>query len=236
MCLPLVAALGLNAAGNLLNSREESKNVKRGQAALDAKIQAEQERQKAYRAESQDNFNKTLETFNPEAKQNLQTVTQDREQAINQNSAAQTLENVGASLPASSSKIVKSDLAGKMADAVARGRANALNLAKLGATNDLFSGNAINLKQGANAIGTINDFSGKSAALNPAEQKEAYIKSQKAPSGIGDFLSFAGSVIGMNQASGGNMFGKTVNTPIPAGQMGPMPGTFQSGSIAKLFG
>lgn len=221
----MLLAAGLSAAGSYVNARETNANVKRGNSAREASLRQELDRQKVFQDQAGQEFSTANDRFSPEARQNnLGDIIAKRQDALN--GAVQTEQPQGyAAVPDSAPKVVKTDLAKRLAEAVGRSRQQAGALAKLGATSDLFDADAIGLHNADAKIGTIGNFASNSANVNQAEQGAAYQNAQKAPSGFGDLLGLAGMGLGLYSGfngGSGSVFGDTIKGTIPPpGAQGP---------------
>lgn len=228
MCGPeILLAAALTGGSSYISNREARKNANRAKNAVNYEFQQEQDRQKKYREQSKAEFEKALSAFEPEKQQESiadYVGLRSKEYDDNSSTAAKAVADFG-TLPANAPRVVKSDIAEKVADAVAEGKGKAKNLARLRSFSDTLSDNAFTLKQGALDIGNINDFSKNSAALNPAEQKEAARKSQKytGANTLADIMGLAGQAVGMHAATGGFGSGNTAATwkYVPSGDQLP---------------
>jgi len=207
MCDPMIATgLALNAAGTAYSGQQQAKNAKRQVAARNDTAEAERIRQKAHQEAAAGVFNKSLGEYQgaEQAKGERQAV--DRRMTAVDKAAAET-KSVGLPTAGSAPQVVRAEAARKMAGASADARAEASRAAKLGGFGDLFFNNSQMLTGNRSKLGTIGDFSARSAGLLPYEQQVAAANATKAPGMFGDLLKLAGTAATIYGATGGN-FGK----------------------------
>lgn len=160
MCLPLA----LMAASAYANKRGQ-KAVRKKQNSIS---EGENVRQAAYQKRSQDTFDTTLGKFDrPSQDQALATTAAQYEAAINDTQAQPGDYATTGSAP----ELVKSDIAKRMADVIARGRGEVAARAKLGAYGGVQHKNAIDLNRSGQDINQMADFSQGSANIVPLEMQ-----------------------------------------------------------------
>ncbi|MBO4228010.1 hypothetical protein [Bradyrhizobium neotropicale] len=219
MCDPLTgAALAASAGGSLINGMEANDNANRVAAARNAATLAELQRQRVYGDQARGEFDKSMDLYAPGAQAASLAKAQGDIGSIIQGNAP-TAESVGSITTANAPKVVATTEGNKLGAVFSRIGQNAINLGNLkGYDQNTFNTN-LGLAQTGRDIDRIGDFSKTSAAVNKMEQNAAATNAQKAPSGIGDLLSFAGNV-GAYYGGGGKLglpkFGGSTTLPTSA--------------------
>lgn len=196
----MAASTAATAGGNRLNQLAANKAIKQ-QAGL------ERARQEKYQAESDQNFKNALSDFNPQSMDtNLAKALADRNTAISNNLSPMDAGNYEAAT-SNQPEIVKSTIAGKLADAVAKGKDHARRMAALGATDTVGANNAINLGRAASKGAMLGGFAKGSADVSKMEQEAA----GQTRSGFGDALGLAGNALSMyNMVSAPSRMGDSI--------------------------
>ena len=166
---------------------------KRGQKAVRKKqnsiSEGENMRQAVYQKRAQDTFDTTSQKLDrPSQDQALTTTSTQREAAI-QNTQAQAGDY--APTTGSAPAVVKSEIAKRMADVIAKGRGEVAARAKLGAYGGVQDANAINLNRSGQDINQMTDFSRGSASIVPLEM-QASLGAGRKWSNIADVMRLAG--------------------------------------------
>lgn len=187
MCLgpELLAAAGLMAGSTALN-RKANKAVRKEQ---EGKATAERIRQQGFQKQAQGTFDNTMSKFQaPSQTQAIADTATQRDTAL-QDTQAQP----GDYAPTNNNEptVVKSDIAQRMADAVAQGKREVTARAKLGAYGQNQNQNAINLGRSGQDINQMADFSRGSAGVLPYEMNAAYSAGKKW-SDIADMMRMTG--------------------------------------------
>lgn len=207
MCDPLtIGSLALSAAGTAYNTNQQAKNAARAVNARNEAAQVELARQQQYQDEAGATFADTLGIFGP-ADQRQGTVRAEGRRVAASDAALSAAKEYKAPVSGSAPKIVSDTYERKGADARTEARDAAARGARLQAPGDLMFNNRVGLNAGARGLGTVNDFSGRSAALLPFEQQAAAQNSQKAIGPFGDILKLAGSAGSLYGATGGGVNG-----------------------------
>ena len=209
MCTPLMAvAMGAQALGSIVQSREANKNTKRAVEARNDAFATEQTRQQRYQDEAAGQFGNAIGRFDPAAqRQQMGETTASRTNALSSAIPEAAAGGAGVPIQGSAPTVVNSEIGRAMQSAVAGSQGNANRLGRLGAYNDgLFSDNIALNRTGQN-IGTIGNFSGRSAGLLPYEANVAAANSQKPSSGFGELLQLIGTGASMAGMMGANPFG-----------------------------
>lgn len=206
MCNPALIAIGVGTAaslaGNTLQAREQAKFRREANEANEAAALEEMRRQQAFQQEAGQTFADTLGAFEqPAQAEALDAEAAHREQRFQANEGVPQSANISTSAP----RVVKAEIAKRMAEALERGRQQAAAQAKIGARGDVAFGNQLALQQGGQNLGDLSSISRGSLGLLPAEQ-QARINSLDGPSGIGDLIAGAGS-IGVNAGLSGALPG-----------------------------
>lgn len=233
--IALVAGAAASAGGSYINSQNESKNAQAKINARNAASAQEQERQKIFQANNDATLNTTLGDLSKDKQdQSFGDLVANRTQAYADNAPpAADFANISDTTPS----VVKTDLAKKVADGMAKSKASAQALAKVGGTTDLFQNNGLDINQAANDIGTQNNLARGSLNTNLAEQTAAANNAGNKRSTFGDLLSAAGAAAtigggaagGLSDAGTESLWGKGLATPVPGG-IGPgyQPGLITS--------
>lgn len=205
MCTGAEAALvagGLaQAGGSYLNTQNANKNA---QAKINAKNNAaaqETQRQKQFQLNNDAALNTSLNQFDKETRDtNFGDLVASREQAYAANAPA---EQEFAAISADAPQVVKEDKAKRVATELAKSKAQAKALAKIGGTADLFQNNGLSINSAANKIGTTNNLARGSLDVNRIEQVAAANNAGNKSSMFGDLLSAAGAGAGLYGAANG---------------------------------
>ncbi len=194
-------SMAASAGGQYLNTTTANKNAQAKINARNAAAAQEQERQKVFQANNDATIGKTLGDMGAEAQQQqFGDLVAKREQAYANNAPAESeFANVTETTPS----VVKTDLAKRVADSMAKSKAEAKALAKLGGTADIFQNNGLGINQAANKIGTENTFARGSLDVNRIEQTAAANNAGNKSNMFGDILSAAGAAGGMYAGQNG---------------------------------
>lgn len=219
----MLLSLALTGAGQYINSREQSSSLKAQQNAKDAALRTELGRQSKFQEQSGQAFDDTLGKIKAsQTEQGMGDLISKRDEAlqgaIDSAPTGEYFTNISDSAP----EVVKSSIAQKLGEAVAKSKEQAQRLAKLGANQDQVFNNNVAITRGGNDISTVSNFAGNSANINRAEQAADYANAAKNPSGIGDLLGLAGQGLGLYSMTGGTVFPKFEAPPSPD-FIGPMP-------------
>ena len=209
MCLdPVSAGLALGSAalgagGSYLNGQEQAKNTAAQINARNSATEAELARQKAYEATSQGAFNKTLGTFAP----NAQATALANNQANARDAfAANAPGNVGTIGTGFAPQGVGADANSMIARILSGGAARDAAQGNLTGYGDTMRNNAFALGSGGQALDTVSNFARQSANVGTKEAEAAYNNAARTPSGLGDLLSFGGTLLGSAAGRGWNPF------------------------------
>lgn len=186
-----VASLAASAGGSYMNSQQAAKNSQAKINARNEQAQLEQGRQKQFQDANNVAINNNLDNLSADKQQqSFGDLVANREQAYSDNApAASEFANISDTTP----NVVKTDLANKVADGLAKSKASAKALAKIGGTTDLFQNNGFDINNTANQIGTTNNLARGSLQTNLAEQTGAANNAGNGKSTFGDLLSAAGA-------------------------------------------
>jgi hypothetical protein len=192
MCLgpELLAAAGL-MAGSTIANKKANKAVRKKQEGVS---EAERIRQKGFQQQAQTTLDNTMQKFQvPSQTQAIADTATQRETSL-QGTQAQP----GDYAPTNNNEptVVKSDIAQRMADAVAQGKREVMSRAKLGAYGQNQNQNAIALGRSGQDIGQMADFSRGSASVMPYEMNAALGAGNKYRS-IADMMRMTGYGLGM---------------------------------------
>lgn len=222
MCLgpEMLLSAGLSAAGNFMNQRQAASNQQAKINASNNALRQELARQEQFQQQNTDVLNKTVDRFDANNQSTEQAdLAGKREAAYEANAPVSSdLGNLNDGAP----QVVKTDMAKRVADAVARSKASAKALAKIGSFGDLFQNNGLSINQAGNNIGTTNTLARGSIGVNQLEQRAAANNAGNKSSMFGDLLGAAGAGVGLYGAANGSgsIFGKT----------GEMQGPLQPGA------
>lgn len=208
MCDPvtlavLAASTAMSAGGSFLNNKEETANQNRALEARKNAAEVERIRQKKFEDETTPLFTSELTNLSPDA-QNAALATAQQERT-GKTQAAVTTANEYAAPASGAPQVVNSEIGRRVGQALRGQTAEAGNLAKLNAWQDLDFANRLGLNATNRNLGTLNNFSANSLQLLPYEQEVAARNAYKPPSGFGDLLKLGGSALGL--ASGVGAFG-----------------------------
>lgn len=215
MCVdPLTAtALLATTAGTVVQAREQNANMKRAVNARNEAHEAEQIRQRQFQEESGNQFDSAVNRFAPgEQQRQMGEVRGQRTEALTSAIPETAAGGAGVSLQGSAPKVVGGEIARAMQSANAASRGNAQRLGALGAYGDGIFNDRMALNRTGQNIGTIGNFSGRSAGLLPFEANVAAANSQKPSSGFGEMLQLAGTAASLGGMMGagptwGSLFG-----------------------------
>lgn len=191
MCLPpmMLAGLAAQAASTYANNRA-NKEIRRKQGEY---RQAEDDRQNDYYKKANSTLTDTMSKFNrPAQDQALSSTAVQRDASIN---ATQAQPGDYTPVDSSAPAVVRSDIASRMADALAKGKGEIMARAKLGAYDGVQNTNAINLNRSGQDINKMADFSRGSIAVLPYEMNNALSAGRKWQN-ISDMMKMTGQGLG----------------------------------------
>ena len=192
------AAAAASMAGNYIQTQNNNASMQAQTNAKNAALQEGLVQQHQNQAQATDVLNNTLSKFTqPSQQQGLGDVIAQRTNAIqgNMTPAAAPDTNIKAA-----PQVVQSDLAKKMSDAAAYGKQQAGALGAMGATNDQFLNNNLNMNDSGLKLNTISNFAQGDLGVNKLKQQVDANNARKSPSSFGNILSSlgtAGSIYGM---------------------------------------
>lgn len=199
MCWPQVIAMALSAAGGAIDAREQDKVAANEIRARNDMLNRHNTEQDALAAKSRDTLGNLLTQVNPQGGA-LQGAQANRDEIAQ---ASITEQTPGALLSGSNApKIVQSDAASQMREAMKASRAKASANAKLSGFGDQLFNQNLNTQVAGDGIGLNNDFSRASAALLPHYQDLYAVEKYKKPSSIGKLLMSAGNIAGSMGGAG----------------------------------
>lgn len=198
----LAASAALSAGGQMIASNEANRNA---QAQANARMQALREHQAKQRAFAEDNYKiidqRLGEDYAGDAQdQRLKEATDERTDSILSNvpEAATTDIAISGTAP----DIVKSEIAGRMANAFKSATDRARTLGQLGGYGDQWFNNNVGILGDSRKIDTTNSFARQEAALLPSYQSLAEYQAYKPGSGLGQAMYGLGQ-IGASAAGAG---------------------------------
>lgn len=209
MCTPLMAvAMGAQALGSVIQSREANKNAKRAVDARNDAFEVEQMRQRRLQDESGAEFGSAVGRFDPTAQRKQMGETREaRTETLTDAVPEMAAGGSGVPIQGSAPTVVGGEIARAMQSAQAGARGSAGRLGKLGAYSDSLFNDNMALNRTRQNIGTVSNFAGRSAGLLPFEASIAAANSQKPSSGFGELLQLVGSGASMAGMMGANPFG-----------------------------
>lgn len=222
MCTGVEIALlsaAASAGGSYINTQKQNKNAQTKINARNEQAAAEQTRQRGYQDANDMAVQGSLGEFNKDKREeSFGDLVAAREQAYESNTpAASEFANISDSTP----MVVKTDLAKRVADGMAKSKSQAKALAKIGGTSDLFQSNGFAINDAANSIGTTNSLARGSLQTNLIEQQAAANSVGNGRSSFGDLLSAGGAAGSIYAGAGGtSSLGAGKVNPATA-QMGP---------------
>lgn len=209
MCDPVsLGSLAVGAAGSAINGYEASQNAAAQINARNAATKQELERQKGYGAQTQADFQKSLDVYAPGAQT---TGLSDAQGGVADVLTRNAPTNVGSITTTGAPRVVGDSENSRLADVADIGASRDANLANLKGYDQQMFGNKLTLNQNARDIDMTGDFAKTSAGVNGIEQRAAATNAAQAPSGLGSLLQFVGTV-GANQAGRGNIKMPTIGT------------------------
>lgn len=208
MCDPLtiagmVASLGLSVGGGIVSRGEATRNEAAQANARNADLRTLLQKQSAHEADNRNTVANTLSSFQPPA-QGTALGNAENTRATEAVANITPVDKSVGEIPLSGDtpQVIRSAVAGRMADAFAKSTDVARERAKMGAYGDTWGGNSRAVDAGERAVNTVNNFSKNEAAMLPDQQAlSAYIKSKR-PSGLGGTMQALGN-IGMSAAGAG---------------------------------
>ena len=227
--IPLGLALGgagASGLGTLLATREHNAYTRRLGRRAEEQADLERGRQAEYQAQSAETLGGAIDRFRgPQQGEALGEATAAREKSLGD------LVTSGGQVPASgaASNVVKTDLARRLAQTVAKGRDEAKSLARVGARGDVSLGDRIALMMSGGRLGEINNFSRGSLNLLDSAQTGAMAGASR-PGIFGDILSGIGKVgmmgglAGMGGGFGAAPYGGTGQGAMMRGPFGTLRG------------
>lgn len=212
--------MAVGALGSAVNGYESSQNAAAQINARNAATRAELQRQKGYGAQTQADFNKSLDIYAPGAQaQGLA----DSQGSVGDVLARNTPTNVGSITTAGAPRVVADSESSRLADVFKTAADRNANLANLKGYDQQMFGNKVALNQNARDIDMTGDFAKVSSGVSGIEQRAAANNAAKPLSGIGSLLQFAGTV-GANRAGrGGSISLPSIGqaSPLNTGFAGP---------------
>ncbi len=191
--VPLLGSLA-SVAGTVITTNEQRANAERQAKARNDKLQQVMSRNDQLAEKSQETFQNRMTDVQPEQAQNDQQAAEsERAQALDTavDRSAPTIPLAG-NAPA----VVKSEIAKKMADVFAGGRAEAGRLAKLGARGDSWFNSGLQDTAAARDIGVQSNAAAGNLGILPHLQDFAETRAYKPISPWGAILSGIGSMAG----------------------------------------
>lgn len=197
----LAASAALSAGGQMIASNEANRNA---QAQANARMQALREHQAKQRQFADDNYKvmdaRLAEDYSGDAAKNqLDEATEARTETIMNNMPEATTD---VAISGTAPDIVKTEIAGRMADAFKSATDKARTLGQLGGYGDQWFNNNIGLMDSSRKIDTTNSFARQEAALLPSYQSLAEYQAFKPSSGVGQIMYGLGQ-IGASAAGAG---------------------------------
>jgi len=224
MCVgpEFLAAAALTGAGKVVNDRQQSKNMKAKVNAKNASMQQEIARQNRFQEENSAAVNNTVNKIAPAAQeQSFGDLVAQREKAYADNTIqAPEYGNVADN----SADVVKTDIAKRIGDAMAKGKAQAKALARMTGRGDMTQNTGLDIARTAGRIGVTNNIARGSLGVNAAEQAAAAANAGNKSSLFGDLLQAGGAAMNIYGAVNGpgSIFGAGRGTAAPmAGGVGP---------------
>lgn len=220
MCDPIsIGSLALGAIGSGISAYERNKTNSSMIKARNAATLAELQRQREYNARTQAEFGKSMDLFNPNNQAERLTTEQNNVADLFQRTAP-TAEATGSISTGNAPRVVADTEGKEIADVFGRNLNEGNALSKVAGYDQRFFNNNVDLNKNARNIDLIGDFAKTSAAVSGVEQRAAYNNAFRPPSGIGDLLSFAGSVGGFKAGQGWNPFGGSAGMPLKINMYG----------------
>jgi hypothetical protein len=223
MCDPLTAtALALSAGGAYVKSREQNNYVNAqnaaNQRAVDySRMMKEQERarQSDYSAKADALMKQSEDQSNLAAFGDQQGASETRFMDTYSNQSPLLQEGMYLSGQQNANSEIQSEIAKRTANATADARARAANLAKLTGYGVANQQQGLGIQSVNDQIRTLQGLRQGSLSVNQQETSVPADNVQYSPTGIGDLMSAAGSVMSFGAGNGmslGNLFSKGGST------------------------
>jgi len=203
MCDPVtIGAMALGTAGSIYKGKEAADTQNAMIGARNAATQQELERSKKYSAESQGEFDKSLNIFDP---QNQATRLQTNQNAATSgfNINAPTQAGVGTIGTGNAPAVVGRNEQAGLGDVFRRINDRGAAHGKLAGYDQTTFDNNVDLTGQARRIDSIGDYAKVSSGVNKTEQEAAYKNAYRNPSPLGDILQTAGQVGAFYGGKGG---------------------------------
>lgn len=217
MCDPVTIGLGAaSLGGGLWQRARANSDINRANKARSEQAQAELQRQREYRENSQQLLDNTRENVSRETHSDSVADAIAKRLATAATTAAKP-EDAAVALRAGAPKVVQDSVSAARQGARDDSQTRTAALASLFGNADALQGQNIAQSRSGAGINLISNLARRSAALNPYERDVAALNAQKGPSLWADLLGGVGQLGLMAQLSGNNPFAsnapKTAPTP-----------------------
>jgi hypothetical protein len=211
MCNPLMlaGAVGLGAAGSIINGNSAKEAAQRDAQARNAVLAQTIAKEKGYAADNAKEFGGNIAHYAP-GSQDAQLASAQAKRTATMTGNMTSADPTAVPLPADTNPAATGDLAKRML-AVHDGAVSRAGLtAKVGGYGDTWLQNNLNTNEADRNIGVTNNYAEGQKAILPALQDDAAAAAYKPPSVWGSVLSGLGGV-----AAGAAGGGKSIGSMMP---------------------
>lgn len=202
LLLPLVSA-GLSAAGSIMQQKEARKQAERQAQARNDEMNKTLAANDVLAKDARDIYQQVEDKAQPAQQEQRQAeATQDRTETL-QNAVSDAPKS--APLAGSTPQVVQSEIAKRMSDTVAEGKASAQRLGKVGGYGSALFNQGLENNSAGRDIGIKSGFAAQNLSLLPYKQDFAEYKAYKPQSPLGGILMGLGGALG--SYAGGNSGG-----------------------------
>lgn len=200
----LLAATALTTGGNYLQTQQNNKSLEAQYSAKNAAAMQGVAQQQPNIAAAQNTIGNTINDFSPTNQgSSTSSIANSRAHTINANTAPATGVNNPIASVSTAPPVVQSALAQKLADAASFNTQQGTALGAVGATGQQLTNNAIDIGNTGSALNQIEGNAKGQEYVNSLQQQAAYTNARKGPSMLGQGLSTAGTLLGLDGLTGG---------------------------------
>lgn len=224
----LMLAAAATTAGNYIQTQNNNASVDAQYKARDAALRQGVQAQDVLAANNQNVLDSATAKFTPGSQNDsLGDLVTTRQNTI-ANNVNNTVPSsfVDPTKNANAPQVVNDSLAQKMGNATAYANQQGKALGTLGGLSDQNVANSLTLNTSGNQIGMNDAIAKGQAVASQAETNAAYNNARKSPSVLGNVLSTAGTLAGLDAFTGGaNSFGNQQLSNVGNYVVGNPPGT-----------
>lgn len=193
----MLISAALSAGGSMIQQNEADANAVREVQARNEQLRLHNQKQDQLAAASRASFGEQLARTTPDVRQQAEA---DRGATVAAQIDAAPPQEVP--LSGNAPKVIESEYAAKMRNALDDSRRKAAGSARLSSFGDQLFRNGLGFGEVGRDVGMNNNFAAGEAAILPHMQQYAALESQKPSSGLGEALKIAGTMAGMAGGSG----------------------------------